>query len=448
MNFFDHPIRGVDLSTYDGAVNWDVLNTKIQFAIPRIGYGRTLDAQFKANWAGCKVTKQGYWYLDYYSNYNADSLSYGMTNAEWGRTQAQNAFNFVGEKVMTWLDIESAGASYSPAISTVWTRVQEIARAFLEKLDELNGLTNGIYCSLSLTKEFTAWFRSRPLWVAWYTRLKSPEQVKAACASNGWMGRVLFWQYASDGDTDADGDGDGKSLGLTRNVGDLDIWLGTADEWNKPDEPEEPEVKMILNVPQFSQGDPRWKDVKLGNSTTTIGNYGCLLTCAAMLCKFYGKDTDPAKLNDLMKANGGYSAPANNPSQKNLWGWSTLSVIYPDIVIDWSNYINCELVPAPIDKIDAVLQAGYPVIVKVDYNPATLPVNEHWVLVIGKEGNSYIINDPIDGARVKFESRYGQPARYIFRIAVYKGKIVTNPQEVTDSEKLSILWDWYKETHG
>ena len=442
MNFFDHPIRGVDLSTYDGAVNWDILNTKIQFAIPRIGYGRTMDSQFKANWAGCKVVKQAYWYLDYYSNYNADSLSYGMSNAEWGRTQAQNAYNFVGEKVMTWLDIESAGASYSPAISTVWTRVQEIARAFLEKIDELNGMTNGIYCSLSLTKEFGAWFRSRPLWVAWYTRLKSPEQVKAACASNGWTGRVWYWQYASDGDTDADGDGDGKSLGLTRNVGDLDIWLGTADEWNKPDKPE---VKMILDVPQYSQQDELWRKKYLGNSTTTIGNYGCLLTCAAMLCKFYGKDTDPARLNAEMIAHNGYSAPANNPSQKNLWGWSTLSVIYPDIVIDWANYINCELVPAPLEKIDAVLQAGYPVIVKVDYNPATLPVNEHWVLVIGKEGASYIINDPIDGARVKFESRYGAPARYIFRIAVYKG--TAGVPALTLEQRVSKLEAWV-EAHG
>lgn len=432
MNFFDYPIRGVDLSTYDGAVNWDILNTKIQFAIPRIGYGRTLDAQFKANWAGCKVTKHGYWYLDYYSNYNADSLSYGMTNAEWGRTQAQNAYNFVGEKVMTWLDIESAGASYSPAISTVWARVQEIARAFLEKIDELNGMTNGIYCSLSLTKEFGAWFRSRPLWVAWYTRLKTPEQVKAACASNGWTGRVWYWQYASDGDTDADGDGDGKTLGLTRSVGDLDIWLGTADEWNKPDEPDEQEESMILNVPQYSQQDELWRKKYLGNSTTTIGNYGCLLTCAAMLCKFYGKDTDPARLNDLMKANGGFNG--------NLFVWAGLEKVYPDIVIDWSNYINCELVPAPMDKIDAVLAKGYPVIVKVDYNPATLPVNEHWVLIVGKEGSSYIINDPIDGARVKFESRYGAPARYIFRIAVYKGKSGSVPVELTDKQKLDLLW--------
>lgn len=189
---------------------------------------------------------------------------------------------------------------------------------------------------------------------------------------------------------------------------------------------------MILNVPQYSQQDELWRKKYLGNSTTTIGNYGCLLTCAAMLCKFYGKDTDPARLNDLMKANGGFNG--------NLFVWAGLEKVYPDIVIDWSNYINCELVPAPMDKIDAVLAKGYPVIVKVDYNPATLPVNEHWVLIVGKEGSSYIINDPIDGARVKFESRYGAPARYIFRIAVYKGKSGSVPVELTDKQKLDLLW--------
>jgi len=261
MNFFDYPIRGVDLSTYDGAVNWDILNTKIRFAIPRIGYGRTLDAQFKANWAGCKVVKQAYWYLDYYSNwYNPKSSVYGISNYEWGKRQAQNAYNFVGESAMTWLDIESGGASYSPPIHTCWNRVEEMMDGWFAELDALNGKENGVYCSVGWLSKFDKRFVDKPLWVAWYSDIVDIEDVLYSVTMNGWTGRVWYWQYASDGDTDADGDGDGKSLGLTRNVGDLDIWLGTADEWNKPDdftgsvpqpEPEVPLYRVRVTIPNL-----------------------------------------------------------------------------------------------------------------------------------------------------------------------------------------------------
>lgn len=194
---------------------------------------------------------------------------------------------------------------------------------------------------------------------------------------------------------------------------------------------------MILNVPIFSQADPRWAGVQLGFSSTTIQQYGCLLTSAAMMCKYYGKDTDPPKLNEAMKAKGGFSG--------NLFVWSVLPVVYPDILMDWNYYIKCETTPAPLNKIDELLNAGVPVIVKVDFNPATSPINEHWVLVVGKQDGSYVINDPIDGTRVKFESRYGAPEKFIFRIAAYRGTPAV--VDLTGTERLMRLWDAHEELH-
>jgi len=58
--------------------------------------------------------------------------------------------------------------------------------------------------------------------------------------------------------------------------------------------------------------------------------------------------------------------------------------------------------------------------VHVDFNPNTAPIDQHWVLIIGKNGDDYFINDPIDGVCVSFRDRYGDPARWIFRIRAYR----------------------------
>lgn len=165
----------------------------------------------------------------------------------------------------------------------------------------------------------------------------------------------------------------------------------------------------VLDVPLYSQNDPLWRYEKLGTSASTIGGYGCLLTSAAMVCKYFGKDTDPKRLNRAMIAAGGYE-------NGNLWRWWVLPYVYPDLYI--REYINCQTVPAPLDRIDNALAEGCPPIVFVDYHPGGT-VQMHFVTIVGKQGDDYVINDPIDGKQVSFRSRYGDPARGIYKIVVY-----------------------------
>lgn len=165
----------------------------------------------------------------------------------------------------------------------------------------------------------------------------------------------------------------------------------------------------VLDVPLYSQNDPLWRYEKLGTSASTIGGYGCLLTSAAMVCKYFGKDTDPKRLNRAMIAAGGYE-------NGNLWKWWSLPLVYPDLEVrDW---VNCEKVPAPLERIDNALATGNPVIVMVDYRPGGT-IQMHFVLIVGKTDDDYVINDPIDGKQVSFRSRYGDPVSGIYRIAVY-----------------------------
>jgi len=46
-------------------------------------------------------------------------------------------------------------------------------------------------------------------------------------------------------------------------------------------------------------------------------------------------------------------------------------------------------------------------------------VQQHWILLCGKQGDDYIAADPISGTRILFRQKYGDPARYIFRVVTY-----------------------------
>jgi len=187
----------------------------------------------------------------------------------------------------------------------------------------------------------------------------------------------------------------------------------------------------LAGLPYFSQKDSRWKNTKLGTSTVcTIGSDGCLLCDVTSICNYYGKEVTPDVMNELMKKNGGFVSGA-------LLVYGAVTDIYPDIKIDWDNFIDCSTIPAPLDKIDKILFSKRPVIVKVDYDTGTTKVDQHWVTIIGKtEDGAYNIYDPIDGSEQFFQSRYGDPVRYIFKIVTYTG---TPNNTSTDADTISEL---------
>ena len=161
----------------------------------------------------------------------------------------------------------------------------------------------------------------------------------------------------------------------------------------------------IIDIPPLCQKDPRWKDIKLGNSNLTIGSDGCLVTCFAMVL-----GVTPAEFNARMKAVGGFTGARIY--------WQMVKKAYPNS--EYLKYLECYYTPAPLHEIDALLEQGVAIMAHVDYNPKTTFIDQHWVLIIGKNGNDYIINDPIDGKRIGFRERYGDPTRWIFRIAAYR----------------------------
>lgn len=234
IKFSSFLIRGVDVSHYNGDINWTLC--KCHFAGIRVGYGQTIDSKFLVNWQNAKgkVQRFPYWYMDYYSNHISGSPVNGVLDIDWGRAQADNCWAKLkaDPEAIVFLDIESGNSSYVPPIATVAARAQAIAKAFLERMDSLNGKINGIYSSLGLLNWFGTWFKDRPLWVAWYNEPQTTTTVLNAVSKTGWTGKSLIWQYTSDGDINDDGVADGITMGMQSKFLDLNGWLRTAAEYN------------------------------------------------------------------------------------------------------------------------------------------------------------------------------------------------------------------------
>lgn len=171
-------------------------------------------------------------------------------------------------------------------------------------------------------------------------------------------------------------------------------------------------------VTPISQRDPQWASTLLGHpgSPKTIGEWGCLLTCFAMVANSYGRSITPAQLNHAMITNGGYL-------NGYLTKWNGLSNVYSNIV-----YMGKVENSAPdlLSRINASLEAGNPVTVHVDFTRDTpyTDNDQHWVLIVGRDGEDYRINDPwlYPAQEASLRDRYGrigQPLSDVIRSAIF-----------------------------
>ncbi len=229
IKFFEHVIRFFDISRFndeDNATKPDLSKMvgKVSMVAVRVGYGIVKDVLFDYYWKLLKtlgIPRKPYWYLDYYSHKHT-----GMTAREWGIEQAEQCWDILkndpGECPLTLDEENSPNCGYKVTVLNSG-EYNVISRAFLERWYELSGSNADIYCSLGWLPILNSWHRKFDLWLAWYNEYQTVESVKAAVAAKGWIGKVLFWQYASHGDTDGDGVGNGLEFGTEYKTIDLNI---------------------------------------------------------------------------------------------------------------------------------------------------------------------------------------------------------------------------------
>ena len=172
-------------------------------------------------------------------------------------------------------------------------------------------------------------------------------------------------------------------------------------------------------VPIYGQRDALWAGERLGHGATTIGEYGCAVTCLAMAVSAEtGARITPLEMNRrLVETCGGFVGPNGN-----LVVWAKVSEAVPELGFD--EVIDCQSQPAPVELINEVLAEGGYVLAQVDFQPGG-EMDQHWVLLTGRVGEGYWVNDPWDGRRFELPPAYCRvgwdAARAIFRVVVYRG---------------------------
>jgi len=204
----------------------------------------------------------------------------------------------------------------------------------------------------------------------------------------------------------------------------------------------------MINLPLFSQRDDLWKLKKLGNSSLTIGAAGCLLTCLAMVSKYYGHETTPDQLNqDLLRVNG--YALDSATGKLDLYIWNSITKVYSDVTEPKMVMTPQAVTSTQFSEIDTELEAGRPVIIEVDFNPGTVAIEMHFIVIVGKDINgNYIVADPWYGDVGANLGRYGKPSvtiqRYIFTFGPMPTQPVNNPN-IDEQNALAVVKEGFLE---
>ena len=174
-------VKGVDVSVYQGSVNWSqVKNAGMVFAFARVSDGTgTIDSTFATNWKGMKsngIVRGVYQFFEPGED--------PTKQANLVLTEVKNAGGFIADDLPPVMDMEVTGGQSD---STIQSHMQ----TWLDVIAKAIGRKPIIYTNLNTSSHFGGKFTSYPLWVAsWGASCPTmPNGFKA------WK----FWQYADSG---------------------------------------------------------------------------------------------------------------------------------------------------------------------------------------------------------------------------------------------------------
>ena len=156
------------------------------------------------------------------------------------------------------------------------------------------------------------------------------------------------------------------------------------------------DADVMLDVPAFAQTD---YPGPLGYVPGEFAKYGCGVTSMAMVFKYYGCDTDPRRLNNALRDAGGFtSAKPGGPADLLTWSAASITAGSGGKV----KLVSCMKGAAKWSLIDADLAAGRPVMVLLSNK--SRKSRTHFIVVVGKKGSQYYINDSYSGHKsIRFE---------------------------------------------
>jgi hypothetical protein len=155
----------------------------------------------------------------------------------------------------------------------------------------------------------------------------------------------------------------------------------------------------ILDAPVFSQRDLKWAKEHYGLPraavSSTIGAYGCAITCIAQKLTLLGLLTTPLEVQQKMAARGAFK----NFGSFNFVDWSKVPVVFPQLRYLGRQDVTTLSAPQSVmDLIDLRLQLNDPPIIYVDAERYVGGLQQHFVLVVGRmQSGALTIANPWTG---------------------------------------------------
>ena len=140
----------------------------------------------------------------------------------------------------------------------------------------------------------------------------------------------------------------------------------------------------------WRQAGQSWSNIKIGNTNSTIGNIGCLVTSIAILIEKSGVPTpniepfNPGTFVETLNKNGSFD------ERGNLY-YGPISKVVPNFKYVGNVNLRGKSRSEKLALITQYVNAGY--FVTEEVKGAT-PGNQHWVAVTGVNGNNVSMVDP------------------------------------------------------
>lgn len=139
----------------------------------------------------------------------------------------------------------------------------------------------------------------------------------------------------------------------------------------------------------WRQKDPKWSNIRMGNSSGTIGNIGCLVTSIAILIEKSGCNTiinpfNPGIFVEELNKHNGFSNSGNLQ-------YAAINKVVPNFKYVGNKNLRDKSKEEKLSIIKQYLNQGYYITAEVK---GATPGHQHWVAVISVEDNDVMMVDP------------------------------------------------------
>lgn len=164
---------------------------------------------------------------------------------------------------------------------------------------------------------------------------------------------------------------------------------------------------------KWRQKGATWSNIKIGNTSSTIGDIGCLVTSIAILIEKSGVSTpmvpfNPGTFVEALNTKGGFDDKGNLQ-------YAAVNKAVPEFRYVGHVELRNKTREEKLSLIKQYFEQGYYLAVEVK---GATPGNQHWVAITGINGNNVVIVDPArDGTDLWSSYEWSKSSQFNYFVA-------------------------------